>query len=73
MSETISEATGQRYGIQRVCQAWERSRPADKRAEAAGGQGTHSAGSSAQGVGREASGGDAGRSRAIAIPGRGSS
>ena len=28
MSETISEATGQRYGIQRVCQAWERSRSA---------------------------------------------
>ena len=28
MSETTSEATGQRYGIQRVCQAWERSRSA---------------------------------------------
>ena len=28
MSETTSEATGRRYGIQRVCQAWERSRSA---------------------------------------------
>ena len=28
MSEAISEATGQRYGIQRVCHAWERSRSA---------------------------------------------
>ncbi len=28
MSETTSEATGRRYGIQRVCQVWERSRSA---------------------------------------------
>ena len=28
MSATISSATGRRYGIQRVCQAWERSRAA---------------------------------------------
>ena len=28
MSETTSAATGRRYGIQRVCQAWERSRSA---------------------------------------------
>ena len=28
MSETTSEATGRRYGIQRVCEAWERSRSA---------------------------------------------
>ena len=28
MSATISAATGRRYGIQRVCQAWERSRSA---------------------------------------------
>ena len=28
MSETTSEATGRRYGIQRVCTAWERSRSA---------------------------------------------
>ncbi len=28
MSETTSETTGRRYGIQRVCQAWERSRSA---------------------------------------------
>ena len=26
MSATLSEATGRPYGIQRVCQAWERSR-----------------------------------------------
>lgn len=28
MSETTSEATGRRYGIQRVCHTWERSRSA---------------------------------------------
>ena len=28
MSATLSEATGRPYGIQRVCQAWERSRSA---------------------------------------------
>lgn len=28
MSEAISEATGRRYGIERVCRAWERSRSA---------------------------------------------
>lgn len=28
MSATTSAATGRRYGIQRVCQAWERSRSA---------------------------------------------
>ncbi|MBW1688825.1 MAG: DDE-type integrase/transposase/recombinase [Deltaproteobacteria bacterium] len=28
MSDTTSEATGRRYGIQRVCRAWERSRSA---------------------------------------------
>ena len=28
MSATFSEATGRPYGIQRVCQAWERSRSA---------------------------------------------
>ena len=28
MSETISETTGNRYGIRRVCNAWERSRSA---------------------------------------------
>ena len=28
MSATLSEATGRAYGIQRVCQAWERSRSA---------------------------------------------
>lgn len=28
MSETSSEATGRSYGVQRVCQAWERSRSA---------------------------------------------
>ncbi len=28
MSETTSAATSRRYGIQRVCQAWERSRSA---------------------------------------------
>ncbi len=26
MSEAISETTGKRYGIQRVCRAWERTR-----------------------------------------------
>jgi hypothetical protein len=26
MSEAISETTGKRYGIQRVCRAWERAR-----------------------------------------------
>ena len=28
MSETTSGATGRRYGIQRVCKAWEHSRSA---------------------------------------------
>ena len=28
MSDTTSEATGRRYGIERVCRAWERSRSA---------------------------------------------
>ena len=28
MSETTSEVTGRRYGIQRVCQAWDRARSA---------------------------------------------
>ena len=63
MSATLSEATGRPYGIQRVCQAWERSRsalygPADTRAAAAQGRGARAAGSDAHGVGRDAAGGD---------------
>ena len=84
MSATLSEATGRPYGIQRVCQAWERSRSAlyarqtreqqrHTRAAAAQGRGARAAGSDAHGVGRDAAGGDSGRSRPLAVPGRGPS
>ena len=48
-------------------------RPADTRAAAAQGRGARAAGSDAHGVGRDAAGGDAGRSRPLAVPGRGPS
>ncbi len=37
MSEAISETTGKRYGIQRVCRVWERARSSvyDRRQRAA--------------------------------------
>ena len=78
MSATLSEATGRPYGIQRVCQAWERSRSAlyarqTREQRRHKGEEPRAAGSDAHGVGRDAAGGDSGRSRPLAVPGRGPS
>ena len=78
MSATLSEATGRPYGIQRVCQAWERSRSAlyarqTREQQRHKGEEPRAAGSDAHGVGRDAAGGDSGRSRPLAVPGRGPS
>ena len=54
---------------QRVCQAWERSRSALYARPRE--RGARAAGSDAHGVGRDAAGGDSGRSRPLAVPGRG--
>ena len=66
MSATLSEATGRPYGIQRVCQAWERSRSA-LYARQTREQQRH------KGEDPAAAGGDSGRSRPLAVPGRGPS
>ena len=66
MSATTSAATGRCFGIQRVCQVWERSRSAlyarrarahHRRARAG------AAGAAAEAIGRAAAGGDSDRSR----------
>ena len=55
MSATTSAATGRCFGIQRVCQVWERSRAAldARRARAP----TGAAGAAAAAIGRAAAGG----------------
>ena len=67
MSATTSAATGRCFGIQRVCQVWERSRSAlyARRARAhhrlgtpPAGRGAGAAGAGAEAIGRAAAGGD---------------
>ncbi len=69
MSATTSAATGRCFGIQRVCQVWERSRSA-LYARRAGtpppaGRGAGAAGAGAEAIGRAAAGGDSCRSRSV--------
>ena len=78
MSETTSAATGRCYGLQRVCQAWERSRSAlyARRTRAqptAPGRGARAARTEAEAIGRAAAGGDSGRPRPVPVSGRGPS
>ena len=78
MSATLSEATGRPYGIQRVCQAWERSRSAlyarqTREQQRHKGEEPARRGPTPTVSGRDAAGGDSGRSRPLAVPGRGPS
>ena len=77
MSATLSEATGRPYGIQRVsgvgALALGALRPADTRAAAAQGEEPARRGPTPTVSGRDAAGGDSGRSRPLAVPGRGPS
>ena len=68
MSETTSAATGRCFGIQRVCQVWERSRSAlyARRARAHHRRG----GGPPPAIGRAAAGGDSDRSRSVPVPRR---
>ena len=75
MSATTSAATGRCFGIQRVCQVWERSRSAlyARRARAHHhrlGAGAGAAGAAAEAIGRAAAGGDSDRSRSVPVPRR---
>ena len=74
MSATTSAATGRCFGIQRVCQVWERSRSAlyarRARAHHRLGAGPARRGSAAEAIGRAAAGGDSDRSRAVPVPRR---
>ena len=77
MSETTSAATGRCFGIQRVCQVWERSRSRSalyaRRARAHHhrlGRGAGAAGAGAEAIGRAAAGGDSDRSRSVPVPRR---
>ena len=60
MSATTSAATGRCFGIQRVCQVWERLALGALRA----------AGAAAEAIGRAAAGGDSCRSRSVPVPRR---
>ena len=76
MSATLSEATGRPYGIQRVCQAWERSRSAlyaRQTREQQRHKGEEPARRGPTPTVSDATGGDSGRSRPLAVPGRGPS
>ena len=74
MSATTSAATGRCFGIQRVCQVWERSRAAlyARRARAHHRLGAvpAAAGAAAEAIGRAAAGGDSCRSRSVPVPRR---
>ena len=77
MSATLSEATGRPYGIQRCVRRGSARARRSTPGRHASSSGTRArsphGGSDAHGVGRDAAGGDSGRSRPLAVPGRGPS
>ena len=70
MSATTSAATGRCFGIQRVCQVWERSRSALYARRARSHHHRLGGGAGAEAIGRAAAGGDSDRSRAVPVPRR---